>query len=162
MLHEQGQFHYVLFDGEEPVVTAHVMWWRMQWFDAIMECGEGTYQAHIDLSRYNRQSVAFKVGQNYSLVGLVVTGESIAACSASIVTLSKRQLWLVPSMALSRVYSVTPPGGPTLFTLEACLNLDPGTMFIAPQAAGDPELPALVAMAFAMANEQSLLLHRGR
>jgi hypothetical protein len=44
--------------------------------------------------------------------------------------------------------------------MEVVIGGNPGHMLIAPAAAADPELPALVGLSVALANEQVLLLHR--
>ena len=36
--------------GDEPVVQAQTMWQRNEYFDVVMESGEGTHQVHMDLT----------------------------------------------------------------------------------------------------------------
>jgi hypothetical protein len=61
-------------------------------------------------------------------------------------------------------YCMFVPGGPRLITLAAAASMhiggNSGAMTLAPEMAGDTELAPLVALGFALANEQVLLLHR--
>lgn len=155
--------HYVLWDGQEPVVTAQVIWERQKFFDVIMECGEGTYQAHLDLTRPDRPSVAWKTGEEFSLAGLTVTSEGLITCEGLIKTHSGRNLVLAPTRQVGYEYTIFAAGGPRMLTIAAfakAIGGNPGEMSIAPEEATDIEMPALVLMAFAVANEQVRLLHR--
>jgi hypothetical protein len=61
-------------------------------------------------------------------------------------------------------YAIYAPGGPRLITLAAAASLhvggNSGAMTLAPEMAADAELAPLVALGFAIANEQVMLLHR--
>jgi hypothetical protein len=155
--------HIVLWDGQEPVVTAQIMWERQKFFDVILECGEGTYQAHIDMTRPDRMSVAWKTGEDHSLAGLIVTSEGLITCEGLINTNGGRRLVFAPTRQIGYEYTIFAVGGPRLLTLAAFgkgIGGNPGHMSIEPEEATDVEMPALVAMAFAVANEQVRLLHR--
>jgi hypothetical protein len=161
----QTERSYVLYDGDEPVVEAQVIWQRLSSFDIVMEAGEGTYQAHMDLSVPARTSVAWKAGSNESVAGFQVASESGITATGWINTAAGKHLAWAPIHPGAYEYVTFAPGGPPLVTLAACsfsvsIGGDPGHMLIAAEAAGDPELPALVVLAFALANEQVLLLHR--
>jgi hypothetical protein len=161
---DQAQHSYVLFTGEEPVVQAQVMWQRLDHFDAIMECGEGTYQVHMDLTGPTRASVVWKLGESASAAAFELASEGIIDCSGWINTASLRRLAWTPTHPMSYEYAIFLPGGPRLITLAAAASIhiggNSGAMTLAPEMAGDAELAPLVALGFAIANEQVMLLHR--
>jgi hypothetical protein len=161
---DQAQHSYVLFRADEPVVQAQVMWQRLDHFDAIIESGEGTYQVHMDLTGPTRASVVWKLGETASAAAFELASESIITCSGWINTASLRRLAWAPTHAMGYEYSIFVPGGPRLVTLAAAASLhvggNSGAMTLAPEMAADPELAPLVALAFAIANEQVMLLHR--
>lgn len=162
----EAERHYVLYDADEPVVTAQAMWKRLVFFDFVMESGEGTYQVHIDLLDPTRPSVAWKAGESTSLAGFTCESEGSITARGWIHTASGRSLVWEPTFDLGYEYVVFVPESPRLITVSAAIEHgiggNPGHMLIAPEASADPELPALVALSFALANEQVLLLHRSR
>jgi hypothetical protein len=161
---EQAQRSWVLFMGDEPVVQVQTMWQRLDHFDAIMESGEGTFQVHMDLTGAGRPSVVWKLGEPASAAAFELASESIITCSGWINTASLRRLAWAPTHAMGYEYAIFVPGGPRLITLAAAASLhiggNSGAMTLAPEMAGDAELAPLVALGFALANEQVLLLHR--
>jgi hypothetical protein len=160
----EAERHYVLYDAGEPVVTAQAMWKRMVFFDFIVESGEGTYQVHIDLLDPTRPSVAWKTGESTSLAGFTCESEGSITARGWIRTDSGRTLVWAPTFDLGYEYVVFAPEGPRMITVSAAIEVgiggNPGHMLIAPESAADPELPALVALSVALANEQVMLLHR--
>jgi hypothetical protein len=150
--------------GDEPVVQAQTMWQRLDHFDAIMESGEGTYQVHMDLTGATRASVVWKTGETASAAAFSLASEGIITCTGWINTASKRTLAWAPTHEMSYEYAMFLPGGPRMITLAAAASLhiggNSGAMTLAPEMAGDAELAPLVALGFALANEQVLLLHR--
>jgi hypothetical protein len=175
--------HYVLFDGEEPVVAAQVIWQRLAYFDVTMEALEGTFHVHMDLTTPSRPSVSWKAGVDRSIAGFTavpehtvmvdVMGMSLPSvtCSGWISTASGRTLAIVPTHGFGGEYVVFAPGGPALVTvagtgsvhikatIEGVPDQLPGRMIVSPEGASDPELGGLAAFAFAFANEQALMLH---
>jgi len=139
------------------------MWQRNDHFDAIVESGEGTFQVHMDLTGASRASVVWKLGETASAAAFELASESIITCSGWINTASLRRLAWAPH-AMGYEYAIFVPGGPRLITLAAAASLhvggNSGAMTLAPEMAGDTELAPLVALGFAIANEQVLLLHR--
>ena len=156
--------HYVLFNGEEAVVQAQVMWERTVFYDAIMESLEGTFGAHLDLADPARRSVAWKVGMQDSIAGFTLQSEGVITCRGWIVTKSGRTLAWSPTLEFGYEYAIFQPGGPRLLSMAAIagvhLGSTPGRMMLTPEGATDPELGGLAVLAFALANEQEMLLHR--
>ena len=161
---DQAQRSWVLFLGDEPVVQIQTMWQRLDHFDAIMESGEGTYQVHMDLTGPTRASVVWKLGEPASAAAFELASESIITCSGWINTASLRRLAWAPTHPMGYEYAIYAPGGPRLITLAAAASLhiggNSGAMTLAPEMAADADLAPLVALGFAVANEQVLLLHR--
>jgi hypothetical protein len=161
---DQAQRNWVLFRGDEPVVQIQTIWQRLDHFDAIMESGEGTYQVHMDLAGAGRPSVVWKTGETASAAAFELTSESIITCTGWINTASLRKLAWTPTHGIGYEYCMFVPGGPRLITLAAAASMhiggNSGAMTLAPEMAGDAELAPLVALGFALANEQVLLLHR--
>jgi hypothetical protein len=111
----------------------------------------------------------------------------IHTCSGWIATAGGRQLALAPTLDIGAEYILYVPGGSRLVTMmpaaafsirgpaarmmlspetlahaaSAGVDVDtpPGRMLISPEAAADPELGGLVVLAYAVANEQMLMLH---
>jgi hypothetical protein len=142
-----------------------VTWQRQVNFDVMMEAGEGTYHAHMDLMSATRQSVAWKAGTEQSIAGFQIATEGPITATGWITTARGRRLAWTPIQAASYEYVIFEPNGPRQVTLAAAsfslsIGGDPGHTLIAPEASADPDLPALVVPAFALANEQVLLLHR--
>ncbi len=162
---DETERSYVLYHGDEPVVEAQVMWRRQVDFDAVMEAGEGTYHAHMDLTAPTRQSVAWKAGDAQSMAGFQIATEGPITATGWITTATGRRFAWAPIHEGAYEYTIFEPGGPRLVTLAASsfslsVGGDPGHTLIAQEAAADPELAALVVLAFALTNEQVLLLHR--
>ncbi|HXC77376.1 MAG TPA: hypothetical protein VNU19_10015 [Candidatus Acidoferrum sp.] len=162
----EAERHYVLYEADEPVVTAQAIWERLVFFDLVTESGEGTYQVHIDLTDAKRRSVAWKAGESTSLAGFVLESEGPITAKGWITTASGRSLIWEPTLSFGLEYVVFAPAGPRLITVSAALEHriggTAGNMLIASEAAGDPELPALAGLGFALACEQVMLLHRSR
>ena len=148
--------HYVLFDADVPVVTAQAMWDRQSYFDMVMECGEGTYKAHIAYDQPRpRPAVAWKLGEQTSLAGFVEVGDIGTEIYGWIDTASGRRLTMdVPNVFTSQ-YVVTSPSGTRLFTVVPL-----GHMVISLDGAADPELPALVVLTVAIGCGQLMLLDK--
>jgi len=156
--------------GDEPVVQAQMIWKRYVSYEVVMEAGEGTYEVHMDLADPKRRSVVQKAGVEDSAATFDLATENIVTATGWITTASQRKLAWAPTHELGYEYVIYAPGGPRLVTLSAAFSLgtnlaghmggNPGHMLIAPEEAGDPELPALVALNFALANEQVYLIHR--
>ena len=162
---ETDAIHYVLWDADVPVATAQTIWQRSEFYDLIMECGEGTYQAHVDISSpAGRPAVAWKVGQTASLAGFTFEEEGLITVKGWIDTASGRRLAFEPTHELSAEYVIFPPGGPRLISVAAAagryIGDTAGRLIISPDAAQDIELPALVVLGFALACEEVMLLHR--
>jgi hypothetical protein len=161
---DQAQHSFVLFMGDEPVVQAQLIWQRMVSFEVIMESGEGTYEVHMDLAVPDRRSVVNKAGVNESAAVFQLASEEMVTATGWITTASQRKLAWAPTHQVGYEYVIFAPGGPRLITLAAAASIaiggNSGQMTLAPEMAGDPELAPLVAMDFALANEQVLLLHR--
>ncbi|HEV2034940.1 MAG TPA: hypothetical protein VGU71_12195 [Candidatus Dormibacteraeota bacterium] len=161
---DQAQHTFVLFKGDEPVVQAQVIWQRMVSYEVIMESGEGTYQVHMDLATPGRHSVVWKAGEAESAAGFELASESMVTATGWITTASQRKLAWSPTHQVGYEYVIFVPGSPRLITLAAAASLaiggNSGQMTLAPEMAGDVELAPLVALGFALANEQVLLLHR--
>jgi hypothetical protein len=161
---DQAQRSYVLFRGDEPVAEAQMMWQRMVSFDVMMESGEGTYQVHMDLADPKRHSVVWKTGQAASAAGFELASEDLVTATGWITTANERKLAWAPTHQIGYEYAIYAPGGPRLITLAAAASIaiggNSGQMTLAPEMAGDAELAPLVALAFALANEQVVLLHR--
>jgi hypothetical protein len=162
----EAERHYVLYEADQPVVTAQAVWKRLVFFDFVTESGEGTYQVHIDLTDPNRRSVAWKAGESTSLAGFVLESEGAITAKGWITTASGRSLVWEPTLSFGYEYVVFAPGGARLITVSAAIEHGiggtAGQMLIAPDAAADPELPAFVGLSFALACEQVMLLHRSR
>jgi hypothetical protein len=165
---DQAQRSYVLFRGDEPVVQAQVMWKRVVSFDVILEAGEGTFQVHMNLADPARETAVWRTGVNQSMAGFRLHSEELITATGWITTAGGRTLVWEPEHPLGYEYVIFQPGGPRMVTLSAAfsfgINLgtggNPGHMLIGSEMANDPELPALVAMNFALTNEQVLLVHR--
>jgi hypothetical protein len=161
---DQAQQSYVLFRGDEPVVQAQTIWQRNDHFDLVMESGEGTHQVHMDLTGPKRSSVVWKLGETASAAAFELVSESIITCTGWINTASQRTFAWAPTREMGGEYTIFVPGGPRLITLEVPASIhiggNPGAMTLAPEMAADAELAPLVALGFAIANEQVRLLHR--
>lgn len=155
---------YTLHDGPETVATGYVTWERLKTFDFVMESGDGVYQVHIDLrDPGKRPAVVWRSGEEASIAAFQLWSEGSVTVRGWITTASGRVLAMQPISDPGIEYVVFPPDGQALFSVAAALRfaigVRPGHMFIAPEESADPELPALVALAFSLACEQSLRLH---
>ncbi|HEV2217541.1 MAG TPA: hypothetical protein VGV88_08205 [Candidatus Dormibacteraeota bacterium] len=107
--------------------------------------------------------MAWKAGATQSAAGFELVAEGSFSARGWITTASGRRLAWEPTRETGYEYVVFEPGGPRMITVTAAYQLtfkgNPGQMLIAPEAATDPELPALVALGFALACEQALRLH---
>lgn len=163
---DEAQRSWVLFMGDEPVVQVQTIWQRIDYFDAIMESGEGTHQVHMDLTSPTRSSVVWKTGENQSVAGFELVSESVITCTGWINTASRRTLAWAPTHGMGYEYAIFASGGPRLITIAAASSLhiggNSGQMTIAPEMEGDAELAPLVALGFALANEQVMLIHRAK
>jgi hypothetical protein len=153
-----------LFDGVEPVVNGRIMWQRLKTFDFAMEPAEGVYEVHIDLrDPGHRPAMAWKAGETQSVVAFELVAEGSITARGWITNAAGRRLAWEPTHDVGFEYVVFAPGGPRLITVSAAFEVaiggNPGHMLIAPEAATDPQLPALVALGFALACEQALRLH---
>lgn len=161
---DQEDIHFALYAGQEPIATAHVTWQRMAFFDVTMESADGAYQSHMDLTRNDRQTLVWKAGQTSSVLAWTIAWEKVIVCGGPIVTQAGRKLLLEPTHELGYEYAIFPEGGARILTLAAWAKLtiggNPGHMSIEPASAGDPELAALVLLAFTVANEETRLLHK--
>jgi hypothetical protein len=161
-----GNFHFVLYAGQEPVATAHMTWERQRSFDVMLESGDGTFESHMDLTRTDRPTTVWKTGDTEGLVSMVVTWEQIVSCGGTINTRGGRKLLFEPTQQMSAVYAIFPEGGARILTLAGpaatieALSTYPGHMSIEPASASDPDLPALVTLALTVASEEPRLLHQ--
>ena len=161
-----GNFHFVLYAGQEPVATAHMTWERQRFFDVMLESGDGAFESHMDLTRTDRPTVVWKTGDSQGLVSMVVTWEQIISCGGTIDTRSGRKLLFEPTQQMSAQYAIFPEGGARILTMFGpaatvpALSTYPGHMSIEPASAGDPDLPALVTLALTVASEEPRLLHQ--
>ena len=155
---------YTLHDGSETVATGHVTWKRLKNFDFAMESADGTHQVHIDLrDPGKRPAVAWRSGEPASTAAFQLWSEGSFTLCGWITTASGRRLVMQPTSDPGIEYVVFPADGAVLFSVAAAFRIaiggNPGHMFIAPEESADVELPALVALTFALACEQSLRLH---
>ena len=162
---EKAEQTFVLYHSDEPVADAQVMWQRLQSFDVVMQSGDGTFHAHMDLTRSDRQSEAWKAGEAESIAGFNMATEGIITANGWITTAGGRRLAFTPTHSSGYEYTVFTPGGPRLITMAACafsfsIGGNPGQTMISAAGATDPDLPALFVLCFAVTNEQVLLLHR--
>jgi hypothetical protein len=161
-----GNFHFVLYAGQEPVATAHMTWERQRFFDVMLESGDGAFESHMDLTRTDRPTVVWKTGDSQGLVSMVVTWEQIISCGGTIDTRSGRKLLFEPTQQMSAQYTIFPEGGARILTMFGpaatvpALSTYPGHMSIEPASASDPDLPALVTLALTVASEEPRLLHQ--
>jgi hypothetical protein len=158
-----GDRHYVLFRGPEPVVTAQTSWEKLVSFEVALEVGEGTYFVHMDLTARPLQAVVWKAGTSFSAAGFSLTAWSSTAFAGTITTASGRTLTWKPRTLLGiptiECLLVAPDGTILLSILPKSGSTVSGNMRISPALAADPDRAALIALAFALCNEQGLSLH---
>lgn len=159
----RGDYQFALYAGQELVATAHVTWQRQGFFDVTMESGDGSYRSHMDLVRNDRPTVVWRTGEQNSLLSFAVGWELIIACGGTVNTGDGRKLLLEPTHQMGYEYAIFPEGGARILTLAAWAKVsiggNPGHMSIEPASANDPELPALVLLAFTVANEEIRKIH---
>jgi hypothetical protein len=159
----RGNRHYVLFRGAEPVVTAQSKWEKLVYFEVALEVGEGTYFVHMDLAATPLKAVVWKAGTSFSAAGFVLTAWSSAAFAGTITTASGRTLKWQPKTLLGLPtitgLLVAPDGSILLSIVPRSGSATSGKMLISPGLAADTECAALIALAFALCNEQALSLH---
>ena len=155
---------YVLFYGDEPVAEAQATWQFLVRFDLMVWSGEGCYQVHMDLADPVRPSVAWKFGEQQSLAEFQLKSEGEINASGEIRMADGSVLIWEPAHAMSTEYVIRPSSGDPLMKVSASPALaiggNPGYLNLGVGLAGNMALPALVAMAFALTNEQQMLLHR--
>lgn len=158
-----GDRHYVLFRGSEPVVTAQASWRRLVFFDVVMESDEGTYFVHVDLTVPDRRAVVWRAGEQISLAGFALFSGPSVADEGIVTTASGRTMQWKPKYLLGLPtieYTIEGSSDASLIPIVPALGSNTsGTMRIAAAMAPDPELAPLVALAFALTNEQGLMLH---
>jgi hypothetical protein len=156
---------YALFYGQEVVAQAQATWEPRVSYNLMMWCGEGTYQVHMDLAFMTRQSEAFKFGAQQSMAAFWLESEGSLTAKGRIKTEDGRTLSWEPTHTLGYEYVIRQADRPPLITMSATpdtrgIGGNPGHMNLSADCAGDPALAALVALGFALANEQVRLLHR--
>lgn len=161
----QAQVDYYLYDGERVAATARATWHRLWHYDLVMMCAEGVYQVHIPLhDPGHRPAVVWRPGEDTSAAAFELVAEGSLTVNGWIDSASGRRFAFEPTLNIGYEYVLFAPGGPRLITVSALAGAsiggNPGHMLIAPEAASDPELPALVALTLALSCEQVLLLHR--
>ncbi len=153
-----------LQDGSETVATGQVTWERLKTYDLSVEFGEGRFQVHIDLmDPGKRPAVVWRPGETESIAGFELENEGSFNMRGWITTASGRQLAMRATHDLGLEYAVYVPNNPALVVVSASSRSifirNAGHMFMAPEESPDAELPALVALAYALACEQLLRLH---
>ncbi len=158
-----GDRHYVLFRGSEPVVTAQSKWEKLVCFEVVLEAGEGTYFVHMDLTASPLQAVVWKAGTAFSAAGFRLTSWSSTTFAGIITTASGRTLTWHPKMQVglpTRTGLLIAPNGSILLSIDPKTgSTTSGSLQISSALAGDPDRAALITLAFALCNEQGLLLH---
>jgi hypothetical protein len=158
-----GDLDYVLFRGSEAVVTAHVNWEKFVFFEVAVESGEGTYFVHMDLSASPLRAVVWKAGSSLSAAGFTLTAWSTSLFAGTIATAGGRVLTWRPKTLLglptTKGLLVGADGSILLSVAPKTGSATSGKMQISSALAADPDRAALVALAFALCNEQALYLH---
>jgi hypothetical protein len=158
-----GDRHYVLFSGGEPVVTAQAKWEKFVSFEVALEAGEGTYFVHMDLTASPLQAVVWKAGTSFSAAGFSLSGWSSTAFAGTITTASGRTLFWQPKIRLglptTKGLLLAPDGSILLSIVAKTGSTNSGKLQISATLASDPDRAPLITLAFALCNEQALLLH---
>jgi hypothetical protein len=158
-----GDRHYTLFSAGEPVVTAQAKWEKFVSFEVALEAGEGTYFAHLDLTVSPLQAVVWKAGTSFSAAGFSLSAWSSNAFAGVITTASGRTLFWKPKTWLglptTKSLLLAPDGSVLLSIVAKTGSTNSGKMRISAALASDPDRAALITLAFALCNEQALLLH---
>ena len=140
------------------------MWQRLKTFELYMDAGEGSFEVRMDLTDPGkRPATVWRAGEAQSEAEFTLWSEGSVTSRGWITTKLGRHLVFDPTHELGAEYTIFEEGGPRLITVSAAFELaiggNPGHMRIALEEATDPELPALVALGFALACEQALRLH---
>ena len=156
---------YALLYGEELVAQAEARWQRLVRYDLTLWSGEGCFQAHMNLADPGRQSVVSNYGSNQSLGTFLLGSEGEITAKGIVQMADTRRLEWEPTHPLSLEYVIRPiEGGDPLIKMigvpDASIGGNPGYMNIGLGLGGDASMPALVALCFALTNEQGKLLHR--
>jgi hypothetical protein len=158
-----GDRHYVLFSGSEPVVTAQAKWEKFVSFEVALEAGEGTYFVHMDLTASPLNAVVWKAGTSFSAAGFSLTAWSSTTFAGTITTASGRTLTWKPKIQLGLPTTegqlLAPDGSILLSIVAKTGSTNSGRLQISGALASDPDRAALITLAFALCNEQGLLLH---
>jgi hypothetical protein len=158
-----GDRHYTLFSAGEPVVTAQAKWEKFVSFEVALEAGEGTYFAHMDLTASPLQAVVWKAGTSFSAAGFSLSAWSSTAFAGTITTASGRTLFWQPKTWLglptTKGLLLAPDGSVLLSIVAKTGSTNSGKLQISVALASDPDRAALITLAFALSNEQALLLH---
>jgi hypothetical protein len=158
-----GDRHYTLFSGDEPVVTAQAKWEKFVSFEVALEAGEGTYFSHMDLTASPLEAVVWKAGTSFSAAGFSLSAWSSTTFAGTITTASGRTLFWQPKIKLglpSGEGLLLAPDGSILLSMVAKTgSTNSGKLQISAALASDPDRAALITLAFALSNEQALLLH---
>jgi hypothetical protein len=160
-----GSKTFGLFYGEDLVAQAQANWQLMHSFDLIMWAGEGVHQVHMDLADQKRQSETSMFGAQQSIAAFWLESEGFITAKGLIKTAGGHELRWEPTHSAGYEYVMRELDQAPLITLSATPDLpgvggNPGHMNLGVDCAGDPELAGLVALGFALANEQVRLLHR--
>ena len=105
-----ASFDFVLFNGADPVVEAHVMWQRLAFFYVIVDSAEGTFHVHMDLMDTARKSVAWKAGMLESIAGFTLESEGSFTTKGWIATANGRNLAWAPTHNVGYKYAIFQPG----------------------------------------------------
>ena len=154
---------FTLYYGEEEVAEAQASWEYLKFFDLMLWCGEGCYQVHMDLTDPARQSLAWKYGDTDSIAMFLATEEGEITCKGVIKKADGTLYDWAPTHVGAIAYKITQPEVDPFLTVEAAPSMGIGSfghMNMGVTIAGDKGLPGVVALGFAVANEQQRLLHR--
>jgi hypothetical protein len=158
-----GDRHYILFSGGEPVVTAQAKWEKFVSFEVALEAGEGTYFVHMDLTASPLSAVVWKAGTSFSAAGFSLTAWSSTTFAGTITTASGRTLFWKPKIQLGLPAAegllLDPDGSILLSIVPKTGSTNSGKLQISAALASDPDRASLITLAFALCNEQALLLH---
>lgn len=158
-----GDRHYILFSGAEPVVTAQAKWEKFVSFEVALEAGEGTYFVHMDLTASPLCAVVWKAGTSFSAAGFSLTAWSSFEFAGTITTASGRTLFWQPKIQIGLPTAegllLAPDGSILLSIVPKTGSANSGKLQISATLAADLDRAPLITLAFALCNEQALLLH---
>ena len=156
--YQKDQHHYYLYDGTEHCGTGYAEWdrGRVATFDVWFL--EGHYKVNANLLDPTLPTVAWQDGGQKSIVGFTRTKQDSFTAFGVMSTAAGRTLQWAPTHNFGYEHVVVAPDGTRVVTISGAVRLhlggNAGHMLIAAQEATDPELPGLVAFAFAMAQVQ--------